>query len=761
MSIKLILGAESAPIGEFTQVHLQQVSGESGLDIVSNELTIDRLATTLRYTFVASRTISPTDYDMLITRNGLVMRSYATGTDLVSETPYGTPVTLWVDEVCKGRFYVNTIQKLGASVWKIDAVSIIGLFNSQEHAGNIYLGERFVDVVAGIWGGTVNGPLDGFYTIVGGPEVCYVETELAESPVYNYLPYSSKRKNLHQLLFATGASIVRNDAAEVTIVYLKNAEATDIADNRVFVESSIDSEAKVTGVTVVEHVWQYAYNAPESQLYSNTDAYAEAADNVQIRFTDPVNPDTLRTEGDLTISSCGPTYAVVSGKGSLYGVVYVHITREITKEIEDTQIPKNIKRVESANLISPLNSENVLNRLFDFYVSRYLVSASFITETERPGSVVEYNTSLQERKRSIIQSMSYTVSSFTKSVCKLVSGYTPKYFGNNYNRSYLFTTETEWTVPESIRNSSFPYVRVTLVGGGQGGQGGYGGMQGRGCYHENSEYVGHGSGKGGRGGQGGAAGNGGYVYSIAKLDVSNVAKLRFVPGSPGVGSAGGTGGYNGTDESYVITELGSVGGDSLLILLDDNDQVITQYTTGSGGILPYGVADITRNIVFGLSGIKGIGGADGGEGGVASPGADGTAGGDVLEWKGGEGSLAGYASHNSGQGMMEAMAGGAGGGGAAYGADGQDAISDGSASWKQYVWGGDAGNGASAAITPVAPVVPGQGGDGGHGGGGGGTGGAQNWTPITSGVKDGTPGQGGNGSAGANGCGGCMVLYTP
>jgi len=757
---KIIIGANiNSPLFQFDNSQIVSITGQLSTDLIADSLSIDRLDPICYQKYLVQRIFKPTDYSAIRTADGKILCGH--WTDDPEKIPYGTPLSYYHGGNLFARMYVEGAARKTKNTWQISAMSLIGIFDKQEHSGGVFFGETFANIVADIFGGTAGTASGGMVTVSGGVEAVKISERLAAVKCYGWLPYATKRENLHQLLFATGASLSRDSGYNIIFDFLSDLTSAEIEDGRIYMEGGTNSTAGVTGVEVTEHTFQWVPGNDEIELYNNTDVYTSAADQVKVIFSEPVKVDTVRADGGLSIVDVGANFAIVSGKGTLHGVPYVHLTRLVSKH-KETTAPPNIKTVTGATLISPLNSEAVTARLFDFYTESKKITGAVVSQGERPGNQYDLKNAFGEPVTAIMTDMSVNVSGIIKGSFEAVAGFTLRHVGNNYNTNNFFTTQTTWIVPQSIRQSDFPFVRFAMVSGGAGGQGGEGGQQGRGCFFDSNDgtYKGTGSGPGGVGGPGGLGGSGGRVLAVARLNVENVNKLVFSPGAGGKGGAGGRGGYNDTTADYTAAGDGQPGTDSTLTLYNDDGGIIAVYSTASGSILPFGVADVTRNTVFGLAGVAGTSGANGGEGGVASPGADGLPGGDVGQWKGGAGSPAGYAAHNDGQGMMEAMAGGAGGGGAAKGANGADAISPGMASYQQYVWGGNAGNGASATPGPTTPSIYGQGGDGGDGGGGGGSGGAQNWTPITSGVKDGTPGSGGNGTAGADGAGGCMFLYS-
>ena len=763
MEYKIKIGSEANPIYVFDKVSIQSLGGENAVDVISNELAIDTLSATLRYKFFTQLEFHSSEDDQIITFDNKIFCCTNEGNNITS-LAYGTSILLYSSlnnvDTLVNRFYLEEVKRVSQDVYSIGAMSIIGLFDTQYHKGGVYTGETISDILLEIFGGNrfVGQNIDIIY---GEIETVVVNENIRGIKMYGYLPYASKRSNLHKLLFAVGA-VIKRTSATLVVSALESGEALEIMSKDIFIGNTEDCSSVVTGVEIVEHTYQWAYNSQMVELYNNTDAYAESASNVLVIFSEPIKIESAVCEGSLSYSELGQNYAIVSGRGILKGIPYTHITRSISKN--NGKVPSSISHVSDCTLISPLNSENVLLRLYDYFVESREQSISTKLAGLVPGAKYTFMNQFNETVYGWLSKIEFNVSSFIKSRCSFITKFSSNYLGNNYNNSELFTGASTWEVPTSVRNSDFPYIRIVLIGGGQGGQGGFGGKQGRGCYVKNKVWNGHGGGKGGAAGKGGIAGEGARVLSIAKLDVSLVATIVYSCGSGGTAGTKGIGGYEDIDP--VDASLGLDGSDTVLHFLDDAGNELFFYTTANGSIMPSGVIDLVQNKVFGLSGIDGVSGGDGGEGGCAAFGASGFDGESVdykgIRYTGGKFSESLYSTIVGTQ--LQAFCGGAGGGGAAVGANGQDAQTPGRAQANAYVWGGDAGNGADAAITPSVSAFYGQGGDGGHGGGGGGSGGAQNWREQTStgqasNIHDGLLGVGGDGTDGAPGAPGCWFCY--
>ena len=761
MTNSIILGAPSSPIASFFGASIETVTGHSAVDIISDSLSIDTLDPDVRYTFIAPEIYKPTDAACIVTTDGKIYCGHFEGMDLVHHAPWGTPLQWYRGGKLRGQYYVDTVEQAAPTLWRIRAMSLVGILDKQKHKGRVYTGQSWISVLQEIIGGSAGSAAAGYIPLTGGLEDCLVAEELAAVKVYGWLPYDWSRSNLHKLLLSAGASMTRDENAKLVFRYIKSEEPAAIEAQRIFLEGGgVRMDAAATGVEVTEHVYQWAYNTNPATLYDNTNAYAEPADHETVTFSNPVKVSSRTIEGSLTIHEMGENYAVVSGKGILRAIPYVHLTRRLSRHTAATT-PGKVVSFNDCTLISVMNSERALERLFNFCTAARAAQADLKAETERTGHFYSFNNSVGRSSRGVLNDMDFVSGANLKARSSFVTDFTPGPFGNNYNEVKLFTGSGSWTVPTWLRQSKFPFIRVTLVGAGNGGEGGQGGQSGRGMWSTTgSQVTGRGSGPGGKGGKGGKAGEGGRILTVARLDLSNIASIRYRCGSGGSAGRGGTGGSN---ETARLPGAGGTGGDTVIELINDAGAVVATYTTANGAVLPSGVANLATSEVYGLSGKDGQRAGNGGEGGTASASADGGEGESItvdgVTWPGGKGSKAAYAQQSTQFGTMVAECGGGGGSGAAYGTPGKDSHQAAIAAWMIASEGGHGGHGVMAAFTPQAATTYGQGGDGGHGGSGGGSGGAQNNVPVQDGIQDGWPGSGANGTVGAAGAPGCVFFY--
>jgi hypothetical protein len=725
LSNEIYIGSLDAPLFYFSNASIVEATGEYAVDLISNELSIDRLTPVTRYTFYAQMALQPTDYDALETSDGYILCGY--WNENPADVPYGTELWYYVDGELSGKFYIEYVERVAKDRWKINAVSVVGLLDLQYHRGGVYTGQSFAEVLTEFFGGTVGESADGITPITGGLVNCYCADDVAVTTVHGLLPYDTKRNNLHQLIFAHVVNMTKDGNGDLLFSYLANNDNPPlIPRDRIYLSGDVAYEQPVTDVELTEYTYVYDETAEPEEIYDNVSAPHISGEALVI-FDKPINPETITTsEPTMIVRDANEVSAYVTGNGIISAVPYQVQSRVISRGVDKPGVQKTVS-VTDVTLVNPLNSTSVMDRLFEFYTQRKVVRSSIVVKDEKPGALYQFYNPYDELDSGFIGRMSFNTTSVTKADCEIITNYTPTGKMTNLRNAVLLTGSGVWTVPPAIKERDDPYIRVTLIGGGQGGHGGYSG--------ESSERRPDSPGKGGAGGEGG---HGGKILS-AEIDVSELDAIAYSCGLGGAGGESDTAGAEGTDTTF------------------------GEYSTEYGAVAPGGIMNIINGKFYARSGVKGYAGAAGGKGAQPasnSPTAEelatyGENGEDLTvkdeTWEGGKGGR----SNNASQGGYFGWAFGGGGGGAAYGADGGDGT-DGHVQW-QAVIGGFGGAGATAAIPGDDAQNPGEGGHGGHGGGGGGAPGSSGFSGGSTPV--GYVGAGGAGSPGGRGASGCVLIY--
>lgn len=658
-------------------------------------------------------------------------------------------------------YYLRSIERTGATAYKIVAWSAVGLLATIPHKGGIYTGQTVSEVISDICGAV--------------PVV--VKSVFANVKLYGWLPYcqpktngqgKSARDNLAQVLFAIGAYLTTDLNGVLHIDSLWDGTASVIQGNRMYLSGGkVGYSDPISAVTVTEH--QYVAGTEVKELFSGT-----AQNGDIITFSEPMH--SLSATG-FTILESGANYAKISaGTGALTGKAYIHNTRLITQPVTAGAV-ENIKSVTDATLVSLVNSYAVAKRLADYYRCRETITNEIVSGHEKPGHVVSvYHPYDKKMVSACIQSLDTTISATLKSSMEALVGFTPAQpdASEYFDAREELTKDGEWTSP----TGKFTAV---LIGGAWGGfsgkQGASGGTTGK-TYSSSGASTKNQGMMASKGGDGGEAGLGGSGGRILQISVTCDPGTKF---SIHIGKGGAGGGHSGSDSVQ-----GSEG----------SATTFGTYTSADGAASNAGYLDLITGEVYAARGAAGIpGGKGGGTKDNATAGDDepNEPGGSVVDdsgtvWLPGatpqppipiksylEGA---YDSNREKAGDLYAGAGPGIGGGAAVGANGLDGDkgygrvrSTSQVGWGDYSItcnGGTGGKGADAVAPDKVAGNRGTGGRGGHGGGGGGGFGiceasSRTYTghslSITYNVNAGTPGQGGNGSDGGEGGDGCVLIY--
>lgn len=724
---ELIIGEDiNNPIMYFNADNLRSVTGKRCTDLIGDELSVDVLEPTIEYTFYVQHYFDPSDeYDALETSDGMILCPLY-NTD-PADIPYGTPVWYYVNGVLSDKYYFKYAERTARYQWIIHAQSIIGLLDLETHRGGVYTGKTFAEVLTEFFGGTVGDSVDGIVTIEGGMCKCMLESEVASTTVHGMLPNATKRENLHQLIFCYCVNLQKNQNGDLIFSYLKPTDTPPkIPNSRIYSGATIGYEQPVTDVELTEYTYVYDESVEEESVYDNTSAPHISGEALVI-FDKPVNPLTLRASEDtMIIRDANAISAYVTNNGIIYGKPYQVQERVLSKSVEGAVLKKTVS-CDSLTLVNPLNSTNLMNKLFEFYTTRQVVSMSVEVNDEKPGVLYEFEDPYGESVTGFIQSMEHATTGIVKADCEVITHYTPAGVSTNLQNVVLLQGVGTWTVPAAVRERDVPIIRATIIGGGSGGSGG--------CTGSDSERSAASPGAGGAGGEGG---RGGKVNTV-EINCTDILYFNYACGVGGEGGESDTPGADGTATTFGV------------------------YSSETGARMPSGIINLIDGKRYAYKGNTGQSGGAGGKG-VSVSGASATgddigafgASGENVEYKGktytgGKGGTGQSAASNG----VSGWATGAGGGGAAVGANGNT----GGTGWVQWqnVQGGTGGVGATATIAGIDAQYCGCGGGGGNGGGGGGAPGVAGSSYGS--APTGYPGAGGKGSKGGRGASGGILVY--
>ena len=687
MAERIIIGADvNEPLYTFDNSTIKECVCVLSSSLVGDQIAVDQFMPVVYSAGYVRVKLVPKGSTGLITADGKIMMVYS-NIGFLDKLPYGTPIWYYSGETLMGKFYFARALRTSKVHFDILAVSAIGLMDGQKHYGGVYQGQTFEEVAMDIIGNTAS---------------FSCSEDVASIGVYGWLPFATRRENLHQLLFATGVQLGKDQNGEIYFHFPDSERLKSVSDGRIFYGGQINYMTPATKAEVTEHAFLPIETAARETLYDNTDGSGEAVHTVVSFVSAPVF--SLEVTGNLTIEESGVNYAIVSGTGTLTGVPYTHATKVVEKRTEGAESQEKVVSVTNATLVHAANSANVANRVLSYYASARTIASDIVLADEKPGDQIAFTNPFGEPETAFLSSMEINASSFLRANCELVAGYIPSGQGNNYSEAVVLIGSGSWVAPGGKG-------RIAVIGAGSGGDsGGNGGNQ-------DSRNP----------GDGGINGNGGAPGKIYVTDVDFVegATYEYRCGVAGIGGI-----PNDTEESVP----GTAG----------TETTFGPYSSADGATSTNGYANLFTGEIFALPGADGIPGSVGASNSEDSPNVfyngkmyyPGARGKDYYDEEYGR-AYGGY-----GGGPAAGANGGPGGNARLYAFDDDpEAV------------GGRGGDGATPVDGRDAKTY-GSGGEGGHGGGGAGQKGGpyDGWLHSGSGV-------GGKGSKGGDAMPGCIVIY--
>lgn len=293
---------------------------------------------------------------------------------------------LFFDGKLLGNFYLKNGAKKNITDYYMDSHDAIGILDGNEFAGGIYCGQTVSEIVALIFDGE-----DIRYLLNGDFETV---------ALHGYIPYTTKRAALQQIAFAIGA-VIDTSNYDGVIIYPKQAEQTgEFAPDDTYSGITLEHSDVVTGVRLTVHNYQKSEEV--SELYKDT-----INGTAEVIFSEPYHSLSI-TGGE--IKRAGDNFAVITGGGSeviLSGKKYNHYTTTILKENPNIAFNKNVLEVREATLVHSGNSQEVLNRVYEYYQQPEKVVGNVLLGDKLLGQIVEIDTIYDGKRTGTIERIEY------------------------------------------------------------------------------------------------------------------------------------------------------------------------------------------------------------------------------------------------------------------------------------------------------------------------------------------------------------------
>lgn len=292
--------------------------------------------------------------------------------------------------------FVKIAKRKSKTMWDIHAEDHIGLMDSVCFKGGIYSNKNAADLI------------DEIFSVSKVPYG--IENGFGDIVVSGYIPYTTCREALMQVIFAIGAVADTSNSDKVNIFALKKDITQEISSRRIMQGQSFEDETRVTAVELMSH----SYNDTNETLVAYEAEKSGTGNNIFVSFTEPLHDLTI-TSGSIVES--GVNYAIINANSgcTLTGKKYEHTTvihRKDNPLVLSTDI-ENVVAIEDATLISSNNIDKILLLCYNYIVNTEKINMKIIDGktniNTKVGDLISYETEYLGNKTGRIIRQSFSL----------------------------------------------------------------------------------------------------------------------------------------------------------------------------------------------------------------------------------------------------------------------------------------------------------------------------------------------------------------
>lgn len=271
------------------------------------------------------------------------------------------PISVYFNDVLRTTSFVKSAKRKSKNVWEIQSEDYIGLLDTTNYYGGIYVNKNAVELLTDIFN-VSKVPFE-------------IDNIFSDKIVNGYIPYGNCRDALKQVAFAIGAIIDTSNTDKVKVYSLADDVTQHIPLNRIVQGQNFNNQTRVTSVEVFAHSYEITnnvitvYDAKENKI----------GNNLFIKFNEPLH--SLSISNGRIISE-GTNYAIISAFENcvLTGKKYEHITtvKSVSNPLVLPSDTENIISIQNATLVSPDNIDNVLERCYNYYKNNDTINLKII-----------------------------------------------------------------------------------------------------------------------------------------------------------------------------------------------------------------------------------------------------------------------------------------------------------------------------------------------------------------------------------------------
>lgn len=318
------------------------------------------------------------------------------------------------EKILLGTFYLSSWKNASEHVANFEGQDIIGLMDKTTFYGGMYF-NMDSDIL-----------IDEILTDAG---IKYnLDDKLRGIPITGYLPKSSHREALQQVLLVLGAVANTSGSERLEIYVPENTLVQSrITKNRKHTKKNeVSIYQIITGIDVT--FYSYRATATSEEIYN------EILDSGihTIEFNEPIIVDTIQVNG-ATVVSKGVNYIKINVTNNETQIIinackYEELKNTLEFRKERTTEAENNLSIKDATLINKTNVHEIGNRILKFYEKKYKMECQFTLQNEAVGKCVSIDSLYESRIFGNIQKMTVDMTGGAKVQCVtlglLLRGYT-------------------------------------------------------------------------------------------------------------------------------------------------------------------------------------------------------------------------------------------------------------------------------------------------------------------------------------------------
>lgn len=287
------------------------------------------------------------------------------------------PITVYFDDELIATEFVDTSTRLSRTQWSVKCEDYVGVLDRLEFWGDIYVQKNAGEILEDIL------------------ELCKIPYTIDEQ-IYNmvvsgHIPICSARKAVQLICLAIGAVVFTANSDKLNVCILSNEPKQHIEKNRIKRSQSFEESNVVTKVSIES----YSYKQTEEVVTAfdgNADSYS-LEDDVVIKFSEPLHSISVEGGGSIVVDENGKekksaNHVVISGAvfdTIVTGKKYKKLTRVLSIANPNTSSSDQDNEVEinEQTLVSPININDVLSRVGNYYFKRQKVTHSIYESWHR------------------------------------------------------------------------------------------------------------------------------------------------------------------------------------------------------------------------------------------------------------------------------------------------------------------------------------------------------------------------------------------